>query len=274
MLLIAERLAVLTGRDEDFLLGITDGYTGTRWSETIGLMPDYVLPAYIDGDALDIQWKLYEFGGHFYRGRPKDGSIRPADLPPFLAELLAWHKEQIKGRRCTCRKFEEAAGPGPGATWCTGGEYMFLSPGGSHYRRGPYGGRYFHPAADGLVPRARAQARPPGAHRRQRAVPRPASRSLARRHPRRRVHAADRAGSCPAGQRPQDRPVRRLLPRVPAPPRRPGDLAQEQPRTVPRFRSGTGRRHGPRVVDTCHQGPASPRTASGTASKSGWTKTT
>jgi len=58
VLLIAERLAVLTGRDEDFLLGITDGYTGMRWSETIGLMPDYVLPGSIDGDALDIRWKL------------------------------------------------------------------------------------------------------------------------------------------------------------------------------------------------------------------------
>ena len=159
--LIAERLAVLTGRDEDFLFGITDGYTGMRWSEILGLAPDYVLSDYMDAAALDIQWKLYEFGGHFYRGRPKDGSIRPADLPPFLAELLTWHKMQIKGRRCTCHKFEEAAGPAPGATWCTGGEYMFLSPGGSHYRRGPYGERYFHPAADGWYPeRAHRSARP------------------------------------------------------------------------------------------------------------------
>jgi hypothetical protein len=161
VLLIAERLAALTGRDEDFLLGITDGYTGMRWSETVGLMPDYVLPDRMDGDTINIQWKLYEFGGHFYRGRPKDGSIRPADLPPFLAELLAWHKTQIKGRRCTCRKFEAVAGPASGATWCTGSEYMFLSPGGCHYRRGPYGERYFHPAADGWYPeRVHRSARP------------------------------------------------------------------------------------------------------------------
>jgi hypothetical protein len=52
VLLIAERLAALTGRDEDFLLGITDGYTGTRWGEAIGLMPDYVLRGYLHGDAL------------------------------------------------------------------------------------------------------------------------------------------------------------------------------------------------------------------------------
>ena len=104
VLLISERLATLTGRDEDFLMGITGGYTGMRWSEISGLSPVYVFPDYIEGDALDIQWKLYELGGHFYRGRPKDGSIRPADLPPFLAELLAEHMTQIKGRRCTCRK--------------------------------------------------------------------------------------------------------------------------------------------------------------------------
>ena len=112
VLLISERLAALTGRDEDFLLGITDGYTGMRWSEVSGLSPDYVLPDHMQGHALDIQWKLYELGGHFYRGRPKDGSIRPADLPLFLAELLAWHKTQIKGRRCTCRKFHKSTGPG------------------------------------------------------------------------------------------------------------------------------------------------------------------
>jgi hypothetical protein len=107
-----------------------------RWGEVSGLMPGYVLPDYLDGDTLDIRWKLYELGGHFYRGRPKDGSIRPADLPPFLAELLALHLAQIQGRRCTCRKFEECPGPASGATWCTDGEYVFLSPGGSHYRRG------------------------------------------------------------------------------------------------------------------------------------------
>ena len=156
VLLIAERLAVLTGRDEDLVMGLTGGYTGMRWSEVTGLQPDYVL-----ADVLDIQWKLYELGGHFYRGRPKDGSIRPADLPPFLAELLAWHKTQIKGRRCTCRKFAASTGPASGTTWCTGAEYIFLSPGGSHYRRSTYGERYFHPAADGWYPeRSHRSARP------------------------------------------------------------------------------------------------------------------
>jgi integrase len=160
VLLISERLAMLTGRDEDFVLGMTTGYTGMRWSEVSGLGPGHVLPSYLDGDALDIQWKLYELGGHFYRGRPKDGSIRPADLPPFLADLIAEHIAQVKGRRCACRKFDERPGPTSGAIWCAGGDYAFLSPGGSHYRRGPFGERYFHPAADGWYPeRAHRSAR-------------------------------------------------------------------------------------------------------------------
>ena len=55
---ISERLATLTGRDEDFLMGNTGGYTGRRWSEISGLSHVYVLPDYMEGDALDIQWKL------------------------------------------------------------------------------------------------------------------------------------------------------------------------------------------------------------------------
>jgi integrase len=145
-LLIAERCAALSGRDEDFLMGITAAYTGMRWSEITGLLPDCV-----QADVLNIDWKLYELGGRFYQGRPKDGSIRPADLPPFLAELLASHIVQNKQRRCRCRNTDRS-GPGPGLMWCPGSAYVFLSPGGSHYRRSSYGVRYFRLAADGSYP--------------------------------------------------------------------------------------------------------------------------
>ncbi len=193
-----------------------------RWSEVTGLQPDYVL-----ADVLDIQEAVRARGGHFYRGRPKDGSIRPADLPPFLAELLAWHTTHIKGRRCTCRKFDASTGPASGTTWCTGGEYIFLSPGGSHYRRSTYGERYFHPAADGWYPeRSHRSARPVLID--TSAVSRLASRSVARSCAWRRVRAADRPRSCAIRQRPRNRSVRCLPPCVPAPPRRSGDLSQEQ----------------------------------------------
>ena len=155
-LLVAERCAALSRRDEDFLMVITAAYTGMRWSEITWLAPRYV-----QDDMLDIQWKLYELGGRFYRGRPKDGSIRTADLPSFLAELLTSHIREHRGRRCTCRKIDGSNGPAAGTTWCTGAEYVFLSPGGSHYRRSTYGERYFRPAADGWYPeRSHRSARP------------------------------------------------------------------------------------------------------------------
>src|SRR6266487_2758791 len=69
------------------------------------------------------------------KGRPKDGSIRPADLPPFLAELLGWHLSSA--RKCTCRNTEPP--------WCPGAEYVFLNSGGSHFSRSGYGERYFRP---------------------------------------------------------------------------------------------------------------------------------
>ena len=82
-LLFAERCSALSGTDTDFVMMITMAYTGMRWSEASGLPPGCV-----GGDTIDIDWKLYDLEARFYRGRPKDGSIRTADVPPFLAELL------------------------------------------------------------------------------------------------------------------------------------------------------------------------------------------
>lgn len=74
-LLFAERCAVLTGNDSDLVLNVTTFYTGARWSEIMGLRPEDVT-----GSPMNIHWKLYELNGRFYRGRPKDGSIRDANL--------------------------------------------------------------------------------------------------------------------------------------------------------------------------------------------------
>jgi integrase len=139
-LLFAERCAALSGDDADFVLCITMAYTGLRWSEAMGLSPEC-----IHETTMDIDWKLYELDSRFYRGRPKDGSIRRADLPPFLAELLAWHLEASPRRKCTCRNTEEP--------WCPGGEYVFLGLRNAHHRRSNYATRIVRPAADGWYPK-------------------------------------------------------------------------------------------------------------------------
>jgi hypothetical protein len=138
-LLIAERCAALSGDDGDFVLSLTMSYTGARWSEALGLPPKCVHELNVN-----LDWKLCELNGRFYRGRPKDGSIRDADIPPFLAGLLAWQIDRNRKRKCTCRNVQDP--------WCRGREYVFLTLENAHHRRSNYSTRIMRPAADGCYP--------------------------------------------------------------------------------------------------------------------------
>ena len=149
-LLVAERCAALSGRDMDFVMILTVAYTGTRWSEVIGLPPECV-----HDDRLDIDWKLYELNGKFYKGAPKDGSMRPADLPPFLGQLLARHLADAGRLVCNCRNDKRP--------WCPGAQYVFLGPGSGHFRRSNYSERFFRPAADGWYPGRKGESPRPAA---------------------------------------------------------------------------------------------------------------
>lgn len=141
-LLVAERVAMLSGEENDFIKVVFIAYTGTRWSEAVGLDPTCV-----HGDTIDLDWKLYELNGHFYRGHPKDGSIRQIDVPPFLARLL----ERQQPRACTCPADAEEP-------YCNGGRYTFLGPNGGHARRSDFARRFFRPAADGWYAERRGKA--------------------------------------------------------------------------------------------------------------------
>jgi hypothetical protein len=91
-LLVAERAALLSGREEDFTMVVTIAYTGMRWGETIGLEREHVRD-----NEIHVEWQLREIRSTFHRLPPKDDSYRspnwepclPVDLPPFLADLLA-----------------------------------------------------------------------------------------------------------------------------------------------------------------------------------------
>jgi hypothetical protein len=105
VLLVAERAALLDGRDDEFTRQISIAYTGMRWGETTGLERDLLLPTMIN-----VEWQLREISGRFYRLPPKDDSDRstkwepllPIDLPPFLAGLLMAQAEKYAGRQCGC----------------------------------------------------------------------------------------------------------------------------------------------------------------------------
>jgi integrase len=148
-LLLAERAAVLTGRDEDFTMIVTVAYTGLRWGEAIGLERDYTRP-----DEIHVEWQLRELNGRFHRLPPKDDSHRspswepclPVDLPPFLANLITRQIQAHPHPPCGCAAQHGGSG-----------RYVFLGPDGGHYRRSNYARRVFRPACDGRHEAANGQ---------------------------------------------------------------------------------------------------------------------
>ena len=146
VLLVAERAALLAGRDDEFTLLVTIGYTGMRWGETTGLERGLLLPSLIN-----VEWQLREVSGRFCRLPPKDDSYRstnvepltPVDLPPFLAGLLAAQAGKHARQRCACAAEHDGSG-----------RYVFLGPDGGHHRNSNYARRIFRPACDGRHPPA------------------------------------------------------------------------------------------------------------------------
>ncbi|ONK09508.1 LacI family DNA-binding transcriptional regulator [Streptomyces sp. MP131-18] len=95
LLLIAERAAILAGRDDEFVETVMTGYTGMRWGEGVGLEPEYVRE-----ESIQIEWQLYELdSGELVRCPPKDDSYRTIDSPRFLTRLL---REQIARSPSPC----------------------------------------------------------------------------------------------------------------------------------------------------------------------------
>ena len=89
-LCVAERCALLSGRDMDFVMNIFVAWTGVRWGELMAVegwpgkdsplqFPKSGIPTYA------VDWQLLELGGAVWKSAPKDGSFRVLDLPPFLA---------------------------------------------------------------------------------------------------------------------------------------------------------------------------------------------
>jgi integrase len=98
LLLIAERAALLSGRDDEFVAVTLKGYTGIRWGELVGLETEYVRQK-----ALRVEHQLYELdNGVLHRCPPKDDSYRTIDLPDWLASLLHDHIVRTKPVACRC----------------------------------------------------------------------------------------------------------------------------------------------------------------------------
>ncbi|WP_406091486.1 tyrosine-type recombinase/integrase [Kitasatospora purpeofusca] len=98
ILLIAERTALLSGRDDEFVGVVLKGYTGMRWGEIVGLEAEFIRPT-----AVRVEWQLYELdSGEMHRCPPKDDSYRTIDAPSFLAGLLAAQVVRAGTKPCEC----------------------------------------------------------------------------------------------------------------------------------------------------------------------------
>ncbi|MFF6885482.1 LacI family DNA-binding transcriptional regulator [Streptomyces sp. NPDC012421] len=97
-LLIAERAALLSGRDDEFVAVILKAYTGMRWGEIVGLETEFARPG-----TVRVEWQLYELdSGELVRVPPKDDSYRTIDTPEWLSALVADHVARTKPTPCPC----------------------------------------------------------------------------------------------------------------------------------------------------------------------------
>lgn len=97
-LLIAERAALLSGRDDEFVACILKPYTGARWGEIVGLETEFVRPGLVR-----IEWQLYELDtGELVRCPPKDDSYRNVDVPAWLSKLVSDHIARTAPTPCAC----------------------------------------------------------------------------------------------------------------------------------------------------------------------------
>ncbi|SNT13631.1 hypothetical protein SAMN05443665_101714 [Actinomadura meyerae] len=152
-LLIAERAALLSGRDDDLVMWVTGAWCGLRWGELIGLTVNDVRPG-----KLCINRQLSELRGRMTVAAPKYLSFRnddPAwfgalDLPPFLQDLLAAHIERVPQEPCRCSTES-----------CTG-RFLFSTSRGGHPRHNRYSTRIWQPAVNGVYPLGSTRRQPPG----------------------------------------------------------------------------------------------------------------
>jgi len=161
-LCLAERCALLSGRDIDFVMNVFAAWTGVRWGELLAVegwegtdSPLQLSDSGISTYAVD--WQLRELGGAVRKSPPKDGSYRTLDLPPFLAGLMRWAMDKRRGT-CSCPLAD-------GRPSCKGDDltdlsYLFLGPAGGHPRRSNYADRYLTPAAEGAYPARNGVRRP------------------------------------------------------------------------------------------------------------------
>lgn len=103
ILLIAERMSILSGRDDEFVMIQAGFWEALRLGELVGLERAYVRP-----DGLRVEWQLHEVEGRLIRIPPKDASRGTPLMPPFLHALLKAHIARTRPEPCPCHGYAYA----------------------------------------------------------------------------------------------------------------------------------------------------------------------
>jgi integrase len=140
-LLVAERAAILSGRDDEFVFVTLMFWTGLRWAEGVGLETRYARLG-----SIRVEHQLYELPDGLVRCPPKDDSYRDVDMPVWLAKLVSDHIARIRPRPCRCHA----------SIYVFRGRY-----GGAHWHRSGFGDWIFEPAVSGWFPAKAPQPRRP-----------------------------------------------------------------------------------------------------------------
>ena len=158
-LLLAERCAILSGRDDEFILVVTKVFTGMRWAELIGLERPYFRMS-----TVRVEWQLEELDdGTWIRQAPKEDSRRDVDLPPFITALLSRQIQATQTDRvtvCACYRPEKETEAHPGGMFVFTGrttrrrdaKKKLVAVRAAHWRRSGFESMIFKPAAEGWYP--------------------------------------------------------------------------------------------------------------------------
>lgn len=101
VLLIAERMSILSGRDDELVMVLTAFWEALRLGELVGLEKRYVRPR-----SLRVESQLHEVEGTLLRCPPKDDSYGDPDMPGFLRALLDGHMRRVPPAACPCHEKE------------------------------------------------------------------------------------------------------------------------------------------------------------------------
>ena len=100
--LVAERMAVLSGRPDEFVMTVTIQHGALRLGEAVGLERAYVPPSFARPGILRVEWQLAEVRGKLIKAIPKYGSRGDVVIAPYLEGILADFQRLSIPAECPC----------------------------------------------------------------------------------------------------------------------------------------------------------------------------